>query len=116
VHGGPRIASLSVPTAAAPNGAFVALPNVTNTWQQFTVDLKYSISKNFGLGLYYLFEKFEVEDFATINTAGSQTLPLAALGAQTDTARIDWFGGLVTGYGNRPYTGHTGIVRVFYEF
>jgi hypothetical protein len=115
-HGGPRIASLSAPTAAAPNGTFVALPNVTNTWQQFTVDVSYSLSKNFGLGLYYLFEKFEVEDWATINSAGPQTLPNPALGAQTDTPRIDWFGGLTTGYGNRPYSGHTAIVRLFYHF
>jgi hypothetical protein len=110
VHGGPRIASLSAANQ------FVALPNVTNTWQQFTLDVSYSISKNFGIGLYYLFEKFDVEDFATINTAGSQTLPRPELGGQTDTARIDWFGGLITGYGNRPYKGQTGIVRVFYNF
>jgi hypothetical protein len=110
VHGGPRIASLSAANQ------FVALPNVTNTWQQFTLDVSYSISKNFGIGLYYLFEKFDVEDFATINTAGPQTLPLAALGSQTDTPRIDCFGALITGYGNRPYKGQTGIVRVFYNF
>jgi hypothetical protein len=110
VHGGPRIASL-----AAAN-QFVALPNVTNTWQQFTLDVSYSISKNFGIGLYYLFEKFDVEDFATINTAGSQTLPMSGLGAQTDDPRVDWFGGLITGYGNRPYKGQTGIIRVFYNF
>jgi hypothetical protein len=110
VHGGPRIASL-----AAVN-QFVALPNVTNTWQQFTLDVTYSLSEKFGIGFYYLFEKLDIEDYATINTAGSQTLPRAGLGAQTDTARIDWFGGLVTGYGNRPYKGQTGIVRVFYNF
>ena len=109
-HGGPRIASLSAA------GQFVALPNVTNTWQQFTLDVTYSISKNLGVGLYYLFEKFDVEDFATINSAGPQSLPVSGLGAQTDTARIDWFGGLITGYGNRPYKGQTGIVRVFYNF
>jgi hypothetical protein len=109
VHGGPRIASLSAANQ------FVALPNVTNTWQQFTLDVSYTISKNFGIGLSYLFEKLDVEDFATINTGGSQTLPRAGL-TQTDTARIDWLGGLITGYGNRPYKGQTGIVRVFYVF
>ena len=89
---------------------------MTNTWQQLTLDVVYSLSKKFGIGVYYVYEKFDVEDFATINTAGSQTLPLGALGAQTDTARIDWLGGLMTGYGNRPYKGQTGIVRVFYQF
>jgi len=77
VHGGPRIASLSAANQ------FVALPNVTSTWQQLTLDVAYSISKNFGIGLYYLFEKLDVEDWATINTAGPQTLPVSALGAQT---------------------------------
>jgi hypothetical protein len=106
VHGGPRISAI----------AFVALPNVTNTWQQLTLDVVYSLSEKFGIGFYYMYEKFDVEDFATINTAGSQTLPLGALGAQTEDARIDWWGGLMTGYGNRPYKGQTGIVRLFYQF
>ena len=30
--------------------------------------------------------------------------------------RIDWLGGLMTGYGNRPYTGHTAFVRLLYRF
>jgi hypothetical protein len=110
VHGGPRIASL---TAA---NQFVALPNVTNKWHHLTVDVAYSISKNFGVGFYYLFEKFDVSDFATINSAGPQTLPRSELGAQTDTARIDWLGSITTGYAVRPYKGQTGIVRLFYQF
>jgi hypothetical protein len=110
VHGGPRIASLKAANQ------FVALPNVTNTWQRATVDLRYSVSKKVGLGLTYWYEKFNVEDYATINTAGPQTLPRPELGAQTETARIDWLGSLLTGYGNRPYTGNTVFVRVFYLF
>jgi hypothetical protein len=110
VHSGPRIASL---TAA---GQFVALPNVTNKWQRATVDVRYSLSPKLGLGFSYWYEKFDVEDFATINTAGPQTLPRPGLGPQTDTARIDWLGALFTGYGNRPYKGQTGIVRLFYQF
>jgi Putative outer membrane beta-barrel porin, MtrB/PioB len=106
VHGGARIAALT----------FVALPNVTNKWHNATVDIRYSVSKNLGIGVSYWYEKFEVEDYATINTAGPQTLPRPELGSQTETARIDWLGGLVTGYGNRPYKGQTGLVRVFYEF
>ena len=34
----------------------------------------------------------------------------------TGDPRIDWLGGLITGYGNRPYTGHTASVRVIYRF
>jgi hypothetical protein len=110
VHGGPRIGSLSA------LGQFVALPNVTNTWHRATVDLTYTISPKIGVGVGYWYEKFDVSDFATINTAGPQSLPVPVLGAQTDTPRIDYLGGLITGYGNRPYTGQTGFVRLFYMF
>jgi hypothetical protein len=115
-HGGPRIASLSVPTAAAPNGAFVPFPNVTDKWQRATIDLSYSVSKNLGLGVSYWYEKFDVEDFATINTAGPQTLPRPELGAQTETPRFDWLGSINTGYAARPYKGQTFFVRMFYNF
>jgi hypothetical protein len=116
VHGGPRIASLSVPTAAAPNGAFVPFPNVTDKWQRATIDLTYSFSKKLGIGASYWYEKFDVEDFATINSAGPQTLPRPELGAQTENARIDWLGSITTGYAVRPYTGQTLFLRLFYFF
>ena len=116
LHGGPRISSLSVPTAAAPNGTFIPLPNVTNKWQRAMIDVRYTVNAKIGLGLSYWYEKLDVEDFATINSAGSQTLPIAALGAQTDTARIDYLGSITTGYAARPYKGQTAIFRLFYEF
>ncbi len=126
LYGGPRIGAMqnnsiltpgdARPCAATLPSCFVALPNVTNTWQHFTVDLKYNASKKLGLGLTYWYEKFEVEDYATINTAGPQTLPRTDLGPQTDIARMDWLGNIGTGYGNRPYTGSTVFVRMFYLF
>ena len=110
VFGGPRI-----PALAAIN-QFVPLPDVTNKWHQATIDVRYNVSKSFGIGAFYMYEKFDVSDFATLNTAGPQTLPRPELGPQTDIPRIDWLGSLTTGYGNRPYKGQTGIVRVFYSF
>jgi hypothetical protein len=112
VHGGPRIPALA---ATAP-GQFIALPNVTNSWSQLSLDLTYALSKKMAVGFTLLREDFDVSDFATINTGGSQTLPDARVGAQTDKARMDWWASLLTGYGNRPYTGTTGVVRVFYFF
>jgi len=116
VHGGPRIASLSVPTAAAPNGTFVPFPNVTDKWQRATIDVTFSVSKKLGLGASYWYEKLDVADFATINTAGPQTLPRPDLGAQTDTPRFDWLGSINTGYAVRPYKGQTLFLRMFYNF
>ncbi len=110
VHGGPRIDALSA------LGTFVALPNVTTTWHHLTVDLRYSLSEKLGVGIYYLYEKFDVADFATINSAGPASLPRPELGPQNNTPRIDWLGAITTGYAVRPYTGSTGIVRLFYHF
>ena len=115
-HGGPRIAALQIPTAAAPGGTFIGFPNVTDKWQRATIDLTYSVSKNLGLGASYWYEKFDVQDFATINTAGPQTLPRPDLGAQTETPRFDWLGSINTGYAVRPYKGQTVFVRMFYNF
>ncbi len=106
VHGGPRIAAID----------FTALPNVTNKWHHATLDVRYHVSEKLGVGVFYQYEKFDVQDYATIDSAGPQTLPLPALGPQTDAARVDWLGALITGYAARPYTGQTGIVRVFYQF
>jgi hypothetical protein len=112
VHSGPRIPAL----AATPPGQFIALPNVTNAWTHLTFDLTYALSKKMALGFSLLHEGFDVSDFATINTAGPQTLPRGDVSTVSDTARMDWWGSLLTGYGNRPYSGTTGIVRLFYYF
>ncbi len=93
---------------------FAALPNITNTWRRATVDLRYDVTKQVGVGFGYWFEKLDIADYATINSTGSVTLPV--LGAATDIPRIDYLGVLSLGYGNRPYKGQTGFVRVIYNF
>jgi hypothetical protein len=112
VHGGPRIPSLA---ATAP-GQFIALPNVTNSWSSLTFDLTYALSTKMAVGFSLMREDFDVKDYSTINTAGPQTLPRADVSTVSDKARIDWWGSLLTGYGNRPYSGTTGVVRLFYFF
>jgi MtrB/PioB family decaheme-associated outer membrane protein len=114
VHGGPRIQELATntvltvgdtaPCAAGVTSCFKALPNVTNTWQRFTVDAHVDATPKVAFVVSYWFEKFAVTDFATINLPG------------TDTPRIDYLGSLTTGYGNRPYKGNTAMVRVIYKF
>ena len=59
----------------------------------------------------YWFEKFEVTDYATIDTNGS-----AALTGATGQPRIDYLSTLLLGYGNRPYKGNTGFLRLIYRF
>jgi hypothetical protein len=105
VHGGPRIATL----AAA--GQFIALPDVDNRWHRLSADLQYFLSQRTGIGVGYYFEKLAIADWSTIDSQGP-----VGLAPQTGVPRIDWLGGLITGYGNRPYTGHTASVRVLYRF
>ena len=109
VHGGPRVnpsvpGSLAATKDAFGNPTFEALPNVTNTWQQFMVDLKYSFSSKVGFAVGYFYEKLDVTDFATVNLPG------------TDQPRIDYLGEINTGYGNRPYKGSTFTARLLYTF
>ena len=106
VHGGPRVDSL---LAAA--GQFIPLPNVTNTWHRVTADVQYFLNAHAGLGVGYYFEKLDVVDFNTIDTNGS-----VAFAGATGDPRIDYLGGLLMGYGNRPYTGSTVYVRALYRF
>lgn len=113
VHSGPRINALTnnlilttgdtKPCAAGLTTCFEALPNVTNTWQQAKVDIKHMFRPRIGLGLGYWYEKLEVSDYATLTLADG-------------TPRIDPLGALQTGYGNRPYKGQTGMVRVIVVF
>ena len=104
VHGGPRIVSL---TAA---NQFIPLPNVENTWQRLSADVRTS-STVVGVGVGYYFEKLDVDDFNTVDTNGP-----VGFAPATNDPRLDWLGGLTLGYGNRPYTGNTAYVRLLYRF
>jgi MtrB/PioB family decaheme-associated outer membrane protein len=99
VHSGPRILSL----AAA--GQFIPLPNVTNSWHRLATDVQYFFVPRIGVGVDYWYERFNVRDFDTIDIPG-----------QPGTPRIDYLGEISTGYGNRPYRGHTAFVRLLYLF
>jgi hypothetical protein len=105
VHGGPRIASL------AAVGQFIPLPNVTNSWHRVSADLQYFLRAHAGIGIGYYYEKLAVEDWNTIDTNGAVGFTPA-----TGNPRIDYLGGMITGYGNRPYTGNTIYARAIYRF
>lgn len=105
VHGGPRIAAL------AAVGQFIPLPNVTNAWHRATADVQYYFTARVGIAVGWYFEKLDVADFNTIDTNGP-----VGFAAATGDPRIDWLGALTTGYGNRPYRGNTGYLRLLYRF
>ncbi len=104
-YGGPRIAALQTANS------FIVLPNVVNQWNRFTADVKYYFTPKVGVGVGYWFDKLDVSDWSTIDTNGP-----VGFAAATGTPRIDWLGGLLTGYGNRPYEGSRVFVRLLYRF
>ena len=104
-YGGPRIAVLQA------TNAFVALPNVVNEWHRFTADAKYYFTPAVGVGLSFWYDKLDVTDWATIDSNGPQGFNTSSGGP-----RIDWLGGLMTGYGNRPYEGSRVFARLLYRF
>ncbi len=105
VHGGPRVAAL------ASIGQFIPLPNVTNAWHRVRADIQYFFTPRAGVGVGYYFEKLNIADWNTIDTNG----PVGFTPA-TGQPRIDWLGGLMTGSGNRPYTGNNVYARLLYHF
>jgi hypothetical protein len=105
VHGGPRVAALTA------LNQFIPLPDVDHTWHRANADVQYFFSTRVGVGVGYYFEKLDIVDFNTIDSEGP-----VGFAPQTEEPRIDWLGGLTTGYGNRPYTGNTGYVRLLYRF
>ncbi len=105
VHGGPRIAALTA------INQFIPLPSVENSWHRADADVQYFFTARTGIAIGYYFEKLEVVDFSTIDTNG----PVGFTPA-TGVPRLDWLGGLMTGYGERPYTGSTVSLRFLYRF
>lgn len=104
-YGGPRVAALQA------TNSFIPLPNVVNEWQRFSVDLKYFLTSAVGTGIGYAYDKQDITDWNTIDSNG----PVGFTDA-TGIPRIDWPGGLRTGYGNRPYEGHRVFARLLYRF
>ncbi len=114
LYSGPRIQELSTNVALTPGDGlpcgnnstapcFAQFPDITNTWQQFKVDLKHMFNAKYGLRAGYSYEKLDIVDFATTNLADG-------------TPRIDPLGAITTGYGNRPYKGQTFMLQVMYMF
>ena len=95
LYGGPRILT----TAAA--GTFVPLPNIGNKLMGASVDLKYFISPKIALGVNFLHQKYDVNDWSTPGNVSNTFDPL---------------GGLIIGYGFRPYNVNIGGFRVIYLF
>ncbi len=116
VHGGPRIQQLNTNTSvtgsacsAGISDCFIPLPAVTTTWSRLAADVKYFFTRTVGIGFAYWYERLDVADFATVDANG-----WVAFTPPTGTVRVDYLGGLMTGYGARDYRGNTASVCLLY--
>lgn len=78
----------------------VQLPNTSNSWAQGRLAANYWWRRNLSVGLTYLYDRFNVNDWAL----GTQTLDRLA---QSDTF-------LLMAYGWEPYTAHTVWLKATY--
>jgi MtrB/PioB family decaheme-associated outer membrane protein len=75
------------------------LPNVHNKLQQLKVDVRHRLSRHWAASVAYLYEPFDVYDFALDPTVVNGIVQPSSL---------------VLGYVYRPYTAHTGVVGLRY--
>ena len=75
------------------------LPNVFNKLQQFKVDVRHRLSRHWAASVAYLYEPFNVFDFALDQTGVNSIVQPSSL---------------VLGYVYRPYTAHTGVLGLRY--
>jgi hypothetical protein len=99
------------PPCPGVSDCFEPLPDVDSRWIKLGADVRYFFARSVGVGLGLLYEDQNRGDFATIDANGS-----VGFTTPTDTPRVDYLGGLLTGYGARPYRGVTTFVRVLYRF
>jgi MtrB/PioB family decaheme-associated outer membrane protein len=86
------------------------LAPVVNELLRSTIDLSYRVNNNLRVGAGYWFEKYDVEDFAL----GPLTISDIALPPVQPGFPIVATNSLLLGYIYRPYTAHTGWVRLTY--
>ena len=119
LFGGPRVNQLntnttvtgSAPCPAGVSDCFEPLPDVETRWTRISADVRYFFAARIGVGVGVWYEDQERVDFATVDTNG----PVGFTDA-TGVARLDYLGGLVTGYGGRPYSGISTFIRLLYQF
>jgi MtrB/PioB family decaheme-associated outer membrane protein len=88
------------------------LPPVTNELMRAELDVNYELSRNLHFGVAYWFEDYQVQDFALGPTVMSGiALPPVEEGQAPVATNA-----LLLGYQYRPYTAHTGFVRLTYTW
>jgi len=99
----------------APNSLLAVpeqLPPVTNELLRGEIDVDYELSRNLHFGVAYWYEDYKVQDFALGPTVMSGIALPPVQEGQAPVAT----NALLLGYQYRPYSAHTGFLRLTYSF
>ena len=96
--------------AGSPLAVPEQLPPVTNEMLRGQVDVNYELAKNLLFGVAYWYEDYAVQDFAL----GPTTLTGIALPPVQEGAPVVATNALLLGYLYRPYTAHSGFIKLTY--
>jgi MtrB/PioB family decaheme-associated outer membrane protein len=96
--------------AGSPLAVPEQLPPVKNELLRGELDVTYTITRNLKFGVAYWYDDYNVEDFAL----GPNTISGIALPPPNPTQPSTPTNALLLGYLYRPYTAHTGFVRLTY--
>lgn len=103
VYGGPALTNPSVFSTVP----FRALAPVKNKLTDLRFDTQYFVRENLALGVAYWYEDYKVQDFALDGTAVNSLAPVSAANGLFAST-------IYSGYLYRPYTAHTGWLRMTY--
>ncbi|HSL23746.1 MAG TPA: MtrB/PioB family outer membrane beta-barrel protein [Vicinamibacterales bacterium] len=87
------------------------LPNLTSSETRAAVDVRYFLTRRVGIGFVYWFDRYQVTDWAFSPDIVSGVAQPPVEAGQTGTVNA-----LLLNYFYRPYTSHTGWLRLTYVF
>ena len=103
------------PSPSEPGG-IGQLPAITSNEHRISVDLRYFLRSNVAIGVAYWYDDYEVSDFTLGPTGESFSSGVARPPIFEDQPVDSAINGVVLNYFYRPYTSHTGWLRLTYLF
>ena len=101
------------PTPAAP-GRVAQLPELSSEESRLSMDLRYFIRRNVAVGFAYWYDDYAVKDFTLGPREEAFVSGIARPPVFENQAPDSPINGVVLNYLYRPYTSHTGWVRLTY--
>ena len=103
-------------TSASEPGGIWQLPAVTSDEHRLSMDLRYFLRRNVAIGFAYWYNDYDVSDFTLGPPGESFSSGVARPAIFEDQPADSAINGILLNYFYRPYTSHSGWVRLSYLF